>query len=197
MNWLAHLFLSKPTVADRLGNILADLVKGKNRQNLNPRFNSGIECHLLIDYFTDRHLIVKRSKARINPEYKKYSGVLVDIFYDLILARNWQKYDLGSLSEFTEEIYSSFQNNLNDIPIPARKTIEQMIGEKWLDSYYSISGVEKALIRIKTRLSAKHSHTFIVREFIEQLEANYEGFEADFNTFFPEIINYLQTEKYK
>ncbi len=34
MNWLAHLFLSKPKIEDRLGNVLGDLVKGKNRQAL-------------------------------------------------------------------------------------------------------------------------------------------------------------------
>jgi acyl carrier protein phosphodiesterase len=36
MNWLAHLLLSEPTAEHRLGNILGDLVKGKERDNLNP-----------------------------------------------------------------------------------------------------------------------------------------------------------------
>jgi acyl carrier protein phosphodiesterase len=39
MNWLAHLFLSQPQVEVRLGNILADLVKGKERVTLNSRFD--------------------------------------------------------------------------------------------------------------------------------------------------------------
>ncbi|MDJ0716150.1 MAG: ACP phosphodiesterase [Prochloraceae cyanobacterium] len=196
MNWLAHLFLSEPTIEDRFGNLLADLVKGTNRQKLSPRFNKGIKCHLLIDSFTDRHLIVKRSKNRIDTDYKRYSGVLVDIIYDRILARNWQRYSQVSLSEFTEEIYTSFKDNLDDIPMPTRKNIERMIDEKLLDSYYYMSGVEKALIRIKQRLSSKHSNLFIVSNAMKQLENNYEGLEEDFNIFFPEIIDYLKTQKY-
>ncbi|GAB4536332.1 MAG: hypothetical protein Tsb0014_24030 [Pleurocapsa sp.] len=79
MNWLAHLFLSQPQVEARLGNILADLVKGKEQPTLNSRFYRGIKCHLLIDSFADRHLIIKRSKQRIIAQYKRYSGLLVDI----------------------------------------------------------------------------------------------------------------------
>ena len=197
MNWLAHLFLSKPTVEARLGNLLADLVKGTNRQKLSPRFNTGIECHLLIDRFTDRHLIVKGSKTRINGDYKRYSGVLVDIFYDHILARNWQSYSEVSLSEFTEEIYTSFFKNLNDIPMSTSKTIEQMINEKWLNSYCTMLGVERALIRIKKRLSDKHNKIFIVSNALKQLENQYEGFEEDFKIFFPDIIDYLKIQKYR
>ena len=197
MNWLAHLFLSKPTVEDRLGNLLADLVKGTDRQKLSSRFNSGIQSHLAIDRFTDRHLIVKQSKARINPDYKRYSGVLVDIFYDHILARNWQKYSSVSLSEFTEEIYISFQNNLNELPLATSQRIEQMINRKLLDSYYDISGIERTLTRIKKRLSNKHTDLFIVSDALKQLEDNYIYFEADFNIFFPEIIDFLQQEKYR
>ncbi len=196
MNWLAHLFLSRPTIDDRLGNLLADLVKGTNRQNLSPRFNTGIKCHLLIDSFTDRHLIVKRSKNRIDTDYKRYSGVLVDVFYDHILARNWQKYSQVSLSEFTEEIYTSFKNNLEDLPLRSSTIITYMINEKWLDSYYNMSGVEETLIRIKRRLSDKHSNIFIVRNLMKQLENQYNNFEEDFNLFFPEIIDYLKSEQY-
>ena len=192
MNWLAHLFLSKPKVEDRLGNILGDLVKGKSRKNLSPCFNNGIRSHLLIDSFTDHHLIVKFSKRRINANYKKYSGVLVDIFYDHLLARNWHNYSQVSLSEFTEEIYTSFKDNLGDIPILAKKIIEQMINEKWLDSYYNILGVEKSLMRIKKRLSDKHDNLFIVSNLIEELENKYNDFEKDFNIFFPDIIDYLK-----
>jgi acyl carrier protein phosphodiesterase len=34
MNWLAHILLSEATVENRLGNLLGDLVKGKDRESL-------------------------------------------------------------------------------------------------------------------------------------------------------------------
>ncbi len=191
MNWLAHLFLSEPKVEDRLGNILADIVKGKDRKKLSPRFNKGIECQLLVDSFTDTHLIVKHSKKIISPEYKRYSGLLVDIFYDHLLARNWSNYSQFSLSQFNQEIYESFLKNLDGVPEKARKIITQTIDEEWLGSYYHISGIEKALIRIKKRLSPKHNDLFVIEDFIEQIELQYSQFERDFKIFFPEIIDYL------
>ena len=36
MNWLAHVYLAEADVESRLGSILADLVKGKDRKQLSP-----------------------------------------------------------------------------------------------------------------------------------------------------------------
>ena len=49
MNWLAHLLLAESNPEARLGNLLGDLVKGEQRQALNPRLQRGIECHQAID----------------------------------------------------------------------------------------------------------------------------------------------------
>ena len=67
MNWLAHLFLADPDVESRLGNLLGDLVKGKARDTLSPGLKRGLECHQIIDVFTDSHSIVKQSKRRELP----------------------------------------------------------------------------------------------------------------------------------
>ncbi len=198
MNWLAHLYLSNPQVEDRLGNIIADLVKGKNRQTLNPCFNQGIKCHLEIDNFTDNHLIVKHSKKLIISQHRRYSGLLVDVFYDYLLARNWNNYSDVSLSEFTTEIYRSFLDNWDKIPPEvANLVFKRMIDEDWLNSYYHLSGIEKTLTRIKGRLSAKHHDYFDVGKAIQQLEDDYDEFDRDFNLFFPEIIEYIKLKQMK
>ncbi|MEB3179870.1 MAG: DUF479 domain-containing protein, partial [Nostocaceae cyanobacterium] len=77
MNWLAHLLLSEYNVEHRLGNLLADLVKGSARQELNPRIQQGIACHQAIDTFTDQHSVVHRSKQRISDHYRRFSSILV------------------------------------------------------------------------------------------------------------------------
>jgi acyl carrier protein phosphodiesterase len=193
VNWLAHLFLSQPQTEDRLGNILADLLKENDRKNLNRCFNQGIEYHRLVDKFTDSHPVVKHSKSIIIPQHRKYSGILVDIFYDHLLARNWNNYSQISLLEFKTEIYESFMKYLNELPENISKIIKQTIDEDWLGSYYNLSGIEQALLRIKKRLSKKLSEHFIVILAVQQLECYYEDFERDFNTFFPELINYVKS----
>jgi len=97
MNWLAHLLLAEPNPELRLGNLLGDLVKGEERKILNPQLQRGLECHQAIDIFTDKHSIVKCSKKRLDPQYRRFAGILVDVFYDYILANNWDDYSDRSL----------------------------------------------------------------------------------------------------
>ena len=192
MNWLAHVFLSPCLFEDRLGNIIADLIKGKQRKSLSPIFDKGIECHLLIDSFTDRHPVFKQSKKRIIVEQKRYSGILIDVFYDHLLARNWHLYSQISLGEFTTEVYESFLNNLDKIPPTIVTNIKRIVDEDLLGSYYHIAGIEKTLIRIKRRLSTKHNHNFDVDQAMKQLQDDYSNFNQEFNLFFPEIIEHIE-----
>jgi acyl carrier protein phosphodiesterase len=80
VNWLAHVFLSEPDVEFRLGNLLADIVRGEELRRMSPDFQRGVLRHMQIDAFTDAHPLVKRSRSRISPESRRFSGVLVDVF---------------------------------------------------------------------------------------------------------------------
>lgn len=191
MNWLAHLFLSQPNGKHRLGNLLGDLVKGKERKELPSCFRTGIECHLAIDRFTDRHGIFKRSKRRIISEHRRYSSVLIDVFYDHFLARNWNDYSAISLATFTEDVYDSFIEHCDLIPAFPRMVIYRMFEQDWLGSYYYLDGIEATLERIRIKLSVKHRNSFLVGAFLAQLENNYVTLEKDFQEFFPEIMAYL------
>lgn len=194
MNWLAHLFLSQPDGKHRLGNLLGDLVKGKERK-LHSCFSEGIECHLKIDYFTDHHLVFKRSKRRISIEHRRYSSVLIDVFYDHFLARNWDDYSSVSLAAFTEDVYNSFSEYWDVIPAFPRMVIYRMREQDWLGSYYYLDGVEATLRRIRRKLSVKYRDSFLVDAFLEELEVNYVELESDFQEFFPEIVCYLSQSR--
>ena len=123
MNWLAHILLSEPNVENRLGNLLGDLVKGKDLDGLNCNLRRGVSRHYAIDKFTDNHPIVKISKKRIDKEYSKFAGILIDVFYDYLLAKNWAMYSNAIFADFTAEIYDSFQKYSGDIPPSARQII--------------------------------------------------------------------------
>ena len=85
VNWLVHVFLSKPDIEFRLGNLLADLVKGRDRAAMPSLFLEGVRQHQRIDAFTDTHPVVRRSRARIGGDYGHARGILVDVFYDHFL----------------------------------------------------------------------------------------------------------------
>lgn len=193
MNWLAHLFLSQPTGEHRLGNLMGDLVKGKERVKLDSCFAEGLNCHLSIDRFTDTHAIVRQSKRRISSEFRRYSGVLVDVFYDYFLAKNLQLYCDTDLATFTQDVYISILEPLAIAPPRIRLIVQLMIEQDWLGSYAYRSGIETTLTRIKAKLSNKHHQYFRVQDLMAELDTNYDDLEQDFLLFFPKLTSHISS----
>src|SRR3569833_1990969 len=111
MNWLAHLFLSEPNAEFRIGNLLPDLARPSVLAGLSADFVRGIQQHRRIDAFTDSHPIVRRSIARVGPEFRRFGGIFVDIFYDHFLSREWPNFSDMPLTEFTRDIYLGFETH--------------------------------------------------------------------------------------
>jgi acyl carrier protein phosphodiesterase len=191
MNWLAHIFLSLPTVENRLGNLLGDLVKGKDIDRLHPLLQDGLKRHYAIDRFTDSHLLVKTSKQRIDSEYRRFSGVLVDVFYDHFLAKDWEFYSEVSLAEFIIEVYESFQSCPHQIPQFAAETIEAMIRHDWLTSYREVAGIENTLKRIDYRIQKRMGDRIKLANAMPIFEREYDAINLDFQSFFPELRQYI------
>src|SRR5262245_56990062 len=107
MNWLAHLLLSEPTPAERLGGILPGLIPASGLAGLLPGFQRGIKRHHLIDAYTDSHAIFRQSVRRLHPPYRRFGGILIDIFYDHFLAHDWAMFSNRTLPDFVADVYAS------------------------------------------------------------------------------------------
>src|ERR1700754_4394589 len=142
VNWLAHVFLSEPHVEARLGNLLADIVKGADRERMSAEFLRGIQRHQAIDSFTDAHPVVRRSRARVGSGQKRFSGILVDVFYDYFLARNWELYASIPLDTFTAGFYADIKAARIALPPAAQATVDRMIRRDMLGEYRQIHAVE-------------------------------------------------------
>ena len=189
MNWLAHVFLSEPSPQFRIGNLLPDLVGPAALAGLSAEFLRGVHQHRRIDAFTDAHPIVRRSIARVGPEFRRFGGIFVDIFYDHFLSREWPAFSRTSLPAFTREIYDSFETHRHHIPTEAHVPLQRMKTENWLCAYGDLHGVATTLGRIGLRL--RRPMPLAVGAAI--LEADYAGFHADFTEFFPELMSHTRT----
>ena len=191
MNWLAHILLAEPNAEARLGNLLGDLVKGEQIKALSPGLKRGLQCHQMIDIFTDRHLIVKRSKNRLDPQYRRFSAIIIDVFYDYILANHWQDYCEISLSEFTAKLYASWADLLVTLPLYPQGVISRMMAEDWLLSFQTLAGIENTLARISYRLSRRRQRNYDLTPAISELSANYFDLEQDFQDFFSQLKQHV------
>ncbi len=184
MNFLAHLYLSGDNTSVMLGNFIGDFVKGKNlMEKVGPEMAKGIELHREIDFFTDQHPIVRESKKRLRPKYRHYSGVIVDVFYDHYLAKNWKDYHHQLLPDYADRVYNLIQKNNALLPERVNMMMPYMIKGNWLVNYATLDGIHRALSGMTRRTPYESK----MDESISDLTENYEEFKTEFITFFPEL----------
>ncbi|MEI6129199.1 MAG: ACP phosphodiesterase [Planctomycetota bacterium] len=189
MNWLAHLRLAPDDKEVRLGALLCDFARGDELLQMPPRVSLGLAHHRAIDRFTDAHPIFAQSRARIAAPLRRFSGVLVDVFYDHFLARDWQAHGDGRpLREFTAAHYALLDEYATLLPATLRRIAPQMRAYDWLASYETLAGIDDVLQRMDRRL--KKSGPIAAGS--AELRANYEGLDADFAAFFPQVQSFAK-----
>ena len=92
MNYLAHALFSNNEPNLLIGNFIADHLRGNDFTNYPTEIINGIYLHRKIDTFTDNHESFKASKRVFYDGYARYSGILIDIYSDHFLAKNFERY---------------------------------------------------------------------------------------------------------
>lgn len=187
MNFLAHIYLSGEDPNIQLGNFIGDFVKGRNlAEQFGREIAKGIELHRAIDEFTDTHPVVKQSKMRLREKYRHYAPVIVDIFYDHYLARNWDKYHKTFLPDFAEKTYNMIMSQEAVLPEKVKWMMPYMIKGNWLANYARIDGIGRVL----NGMSRRTPYESKMDEAVIDLQAHYADFEKEFFDFFPELENH-------
>ena len=184
MNFLAHLYLSKSDTNIMIGNFIADHIQGNKNENFSKEIQQGIFLHREIDTFTDAHAVVRKSKRRLHARYRHYDGVIIDIFYDYFLAKNWATYSEIPLELFTKSVYNLLDEIKLDLPIKSQQFINYMIEYNILFNYKYKDGIEKVLNGMNKRTKGKSQMNLAIED-LHRLETE---FEADFTLFFKELI---------
>jgi acyl carrier protein phosphodiesterase len=189
MNWLAHLYLSETQPEFRIGNLLPDFLPIGELAQFSSEIQRGIAQHRKIDEFTDAHPIVRNCISRMPPPHRRFGGVLLDIFFDHFLARNWALYSSKSLPDFANEVYVSFDKIQEALPSRVLFNLRRMQEHDLLCSYQEIAGVSLALQRIALRLKRPTE----LEKSISMLEQNYDDYASSFRVFFPELQRHVAT----
>lgn len=184
MNFLAHLYLSGNDEHLMVGNFLADFISNKEVAKLPSDIQKGVLMHRQIDSFTDKHPMVKQGARRLHPTHGKYAPVILDIFHDFLLAQNWSRYADQPLPEFTRTVYEVLLRHLPLMPPLLHERLPRMVADDWLVRYGTEDGLRFTFSRVKMRSSAPE----YFENAVESLTKDYNVFNEEFNSFFPDII---------
>lgn len=190
MNFLAHLYLSGNDKNIMIGNFIGDHIKGNKFSQYNEGIIKGVKLHRLIDAFTDSHPVVEISKKRLRPHFHKYSPVIVDVFYDHFLAKNWRSYHQLSLGKYTQMFYQLILSNSEILPEKTNHLIPYLVKQDWLYNYAFIEGINKAL----TGMSKRAMFESRMEKAASFLIKDYSLYENEFNIFFDELKQYCDAQ---
>lgn len=187
MNFLAHIYLSGDHEKLMIGNFMGDFVKGNQFSEYHEDIQKGIILHRLIDEYTDTHDVVSTSKDKLREKYRHYAGVIVDVFYDHFLAKNWNDYHNMDLMSFTEITYNTFHKYWDTLPPKAQYMIPYMKDGNWLYYYSTVEGINSAL----TGMSRRTKFNSKMNEASVDLRHHYDDFENEFRLFFEDLRDYV------
>lgn len=190
MNFLAHLFLSCEQEELLVGNFLADLIKNRDLDSYPVGIQEGVQLHRKIDQFTDQHPMVSQGVHRLHPFHRKYASVIVDVFYDYLLAKNWSLYTDEDFIAFTKRVYLILEKYQSIMPPKIQIRLSNMIAGDWLIGYSKYEGLDFTFDRMQFRLSKPEQ----LKGVIENLQRFETEFDQEFKVFFPEVIDFVNRE---
>ncbi|WP_339755890.1 acyl carrier protein phosphodiesterase [uncultured Winogradskyella sp.] len=186
MNYLAHIYLSGGKKHTTIGNFIADGIRGNKYKTYPAEVQIGIQLHREIDTFTDAHPIFRKSTKRLHKGYSHYSGVIVDIFYDHFLAKNWSTYSDVPLEDYIDDFYKNLIDHIDILPPRIKKMTPVMIEGNWLLNYATVDGIQLVLDGMNKRTKGLSK----MNEATKELKEHYDTFENDFTMFFEDLIKF-------
>jgi len=187
MNYLAHLYLADHTGTSLAGSVLGDSVKGRLCGAYPPSIELGIRLHRHIDSFTDTHPVVLNACARFEGPLRRYAGILLDIYFDHLLAKQWIRLHAEPLQQFAKRVSTVIWQQWPHPPL-----MQQRLASfpEVLLSYGQSHGIATALQRVSQR--AKRANPMVSA--LPLLESKHELLAQDFDAFFPELIEFAEAE---
>ncbi|MHC8370682.1 acyl carrier protein phosphodiesterase [Pseudomonas sp. MDT1-85] len=185
MNYLAHLHLGGQRPGQMLGSLYGDFVKGRLQGQFDPEIEAAIQLHRSIDVFTDRHPLVDIALSRFSITRRRYAGIVLDVFFDHCLARDWVLYADRPLAQFTSDVYRVLSAE-PQLPERLAMIAPHMVANDWLGSYQEFEVLDQVLRGISRRLTRPEELAGAMQE----LRVLYEPLSEDFRLFYPELQDF-------
>ena len=192
MNWLAHIFLSELNIESQLGNLLNDVCKGRVWSGAPNLVKDGMRMHQKVDSFTDSHREFEKSKVLLGRGLLR--GVVIDLTYDLLLTRHWDRYSNISREVFLNKFYERAEVAIQEYPLGVQEFVKGLINSDHLRHYQDFNDLEQTFIRVDKRLSQRLLKKESTLYYLPLVIREYSRIEQHFLDFFPELLKYVAKE---
>jgi acyl carrier protein phosphodiesterase len=183
VNVLAHALLAGDDAALRLGGVMGDFVHGTPGDHLPPRVRDGIYLHRAIDSFTDRHDEVRHARERMPAPFRRYAGILLDMWFDHCLARDFARWSDVPLEVYSTRLRGELHAAGPLLPDHLKRFLGYMDANDLPAGYRHSEAIGKALRGISQRLSRANP----VAEALPLLLEQDDMLKGTFERFFPDL----------
>ncbi|EEF21876.1 Acyl carrier protein phosphodiesterase, putative [Ricinus communis] len=152
MNYLAHFHLASADDDWLVGALLGDFVKGPLRGDWPAGWEKGIRLHRRIDALSDQHPLRAELAAALPPDWRRYTGIVLDVCCDHWLSRDWTRWHDAPLPVFAERVYAVLADVESGLPAPAQRFAGRLRDYDMLNGYRDVAAVPATLQRIGARL---------------------------------------------
>lgn len=189
MNHLAHALLAGDDEALRLGGMLGDFVHGPlDRVALPSRVVDGIRLHRAIDTYTDAHPEVLAAKALLPAPYRRYAGILLDMWFDHCLARDFSHWNAQPLATYSDALRALLWRQDLLLPPALQRFRGYMEAHGLPAGYVDRTVLGEALAGIGQRLSRANPLDSALPVLLDREAALQQRFEV----FFPQLQQFAQ-----
>jgi acyl carrier protein phosphodiesterase len=191
MNLLAHALLAEPDSELMFGSLIGDFVRGRIDPALPPKVRAGIALHRAVDAYTDTHRDVVAARALFDPPWRRYAGVLLDVWFDHLLAREWHDHGEGALDAFSLRVRGVLGANAPIVPERMRAFVSYL-GAHDLPARYRDAAVIGDVLHAMSRRLKRANPLAGALPVLVALDAPLrERFEA----FFPDLRAFALTRR--
>jgi acyl carrier protein phosphodiesterase len=188
MNHLAHALLSGPDPDWVLGGMLGDFVHGGVPATLRPGVQAGLRLHRAIDVYTDAHPRVVALRAEFSPPLRRYAGIVVDVWFDHLLARDFADWSRTPLTEFSRALRTLLRRHAAELPVELQRFAAYMERAHLPQAYRDPATLAQVFAGLSARLRRANPLAGALQE-TRRLEA---PLAAAFAAFFPDLRAYAE-----
>ena len=191
MNVLAHALLASPDAEVMLGSVIGDFVRGRIDPALPPNVRAGIALHRAVDGYTDAHAEVAAARRLFAPPFRRYAGILLDVWFDHLLARQWARFGEGDLDDFSARVRALLDVNAELVPERMRAFAAYLGANDLPAAYRHTAMIGNVLRGMSHRLSRANP----IADALPVLAALHAPLQEHFEAFFPSLRNFASIER--